>query len=183
MTLATESALLLLERDPGRVEAQLDHLTSLALGALSQMQTLITELRPEGIMPGGLAAALRRNLAERHLPETLAVTVEVEGDATLSPAEERGLYAIAREAVNNVVKHAKAMRACIRLHLEEPFWMEVTDDGQGFVVAAASNGSGVGLAGMGEHASEIGWDLALRSAPGEGTCLRVARRPRPVRPE
>lgn len=37
MTLATESAMLLLDRDPGRVEKQLDHLTRLAQSALSQM--------------------------------------------------------------------------------------------------------------------------------------------------
>jgi signal transduction histidine kinase len=183
MTLATESAVLLLDRDPAQVEGQLDHLTRLAQNALSQMQALISELRPEVVVPGGLVAALERNLAERHLPETLAVSVEVEGNGPLLPAEERGLYAIAREAVNNVIKHAQATRACVRLHLEEPFWMEVTDNGQGFVLASASNGSGVGLVGMGEHASEIGWDLALRSAPGEGTRLRVARRPMQGRPE
>ncbi len=182
MTLATESAILLLERDRGRVEAQLDHLTELAQGALAQMQTLITELRPEAIVPGGLVAALRRNLAERHLPETLAVSVEVEGDGRLLPAEERGLYAIAREAVNNIVKHARARNACLRLHLAEPFWMEVSDDGRGFEVAAAAERGGVGLVGMGERAAEIGWELALRSAPGEGTSLRVSRKPRQERP-
>jgi signal transduction histidine kinase len=182
MTLATESAILLLERDPGRVEAQLDRLTELAQGALAQMQTLISELRPERIMPGGLLASLQQNLAERHLPETLAVTVEVEGDGQLLPAEERGLYAIAREAVNNIIKHARATRACIQLHLAEPFWMEVSDNGQGFVAEGPEESGGVGLVGMGEQAAEIGWALTLRSAPGEGTSVRVARTPRQERP-
>src|SRR3972149_1505099 len=65
MTLATESALLLLGRGPGQVEAQLDHLTRLSQSALSQMQALISELRPEVVAAGGLAEALRRPLAER----------------------------------------------------------------------------------------------------------------------
>ena len=182
MTLATESAMLLLERDPGRVKAQLDHLTELAQGALGQMQTLITELRPEGITPGGLAAALERNLAERHLPEDLTISVEVEGDGRLLPAEERGLFAVAREAVNNIVKHARATRARIRLHLAEPFWMEVIDNGRGLGAPAGAEGGGVGLVGMREQADEIGWELTLRSAPGEGTCLRAARKPSQERP-
>lgn len=182
MTLATESAMLLLERDPGRVEAQLDHLATLAKSALAQMQTLITELSSEAIMPGGLVAALQRHLAERRLPETLAVSIEAEGDGRLLPAEERGLHAIGREAINNIVKHARAKNACIRLHLTEPFWMEVSDDGQGFVVAGAAEHGGVGLVGMQEQAAEIGWDLAVRSAPGEGTSLRVARKLREERP-
>jgi signal transduction histidine kinase len=182
MTLAAESATLLIERDAGRVEAQLDHLNALAQGALAQMQTLITELRPEGLSPGGLAAALEQDLAERHLPETLRISVEVEGDGSLLPAEERGLRAIAREAVNNIIKHARASNARIRLHLAEPFSMEVTDDGRGFVVDDGADKAGVGLVGMGEQAAEIGWELALRSSPGEGTRLRVARRPRQGRP-
>jgi signal transduction histidine kinase len=182
MTLVTESAMLLLDRDPGRVEAQLDHLTGLAQGALAQMQTLIAELRPEVVAPGGLVPALKRNLVERHLPETLAVSVEVEGDGRLLPAEERGLYAIAREAVNNIVKHARASNARIRLHLAEPFWMEVSDDGRGFETAAAAEGGGVGLVGMGEQAAEIGWELTLRSAPGEGTRLQVIRKRKQGRP-
>jgi signal transduction histidine kinase len=182
MTLATESALLLLGRDPSQVEPQLDHLTRLAQSALSQMQTLISELRPGAMTAGGLVAALRRHLAERTILDPLAISLEVEGEGSLLPSEERGLYAIAREAVNNIVKHARATRACIRLHLEEPFWMEATDDGLGFVVASVAKGDGVGLIGMREQAAEIGWDLELRSAPGEGTRLRVVRRPKQGRP-
>jgi signal transduction histidine kinase len=182
MTPATESAMLMLERDPGRVGAQLDRLTELAHGALAQMQNLITELRPERVMPGGLVASLRQNLAERQLPETLAVSVEVEGDGQLLPAEERGLDAIAREAVNNIVKHARATKARIQLHLTEPFWMEVSDNGQGFVAESAEGGAGVGLIGMGEQAAEIGWVHSLRSAPGVGTRVRVDRKPRQERP-
>jgi signal transduction histidine kinase len=182
MTLATESAMLLLERDPGRVAPQLDHLTGLSRSALAQIQTLIYELRPEAVAPGGLAAALRHNLAERRLSDSLTYSVEVEGEDLLLPAEERGLYAIAREAVNNIVKHAQATKACIRLHLEEPFWMEVNDDGRGFVISAAAQSDGVGLVGIGELATEIGWELTLRSAPGEGTSLRVARKASEERP-
>jgi signal transduction histidine kinase len=179
MTLATESALMLLERDPGRVEAQLDHLARLAQSALEQMQTLISELRPERLV--GLVQALRRHLAERTQPDSLAISLEVEGDGPLLPAEERGLYAIAREALNNIVKHARASRSLIRLHLSEPYWMEVTDDGQGFVVESAAMSGGVGLAGMGERAAEIGWDFEVRSAHGEGTSVRVIRKARQER--
>jgi signal transduction histidine kinase len=172
MTLATESALLLLERDPERLEAQLAHLSRLAQSALGQMQTLITELRPE--RPGGLAEALRRHLAERALADSIDVSLEVEGDGPLLPSEERNLYAIAQEALNNIVKHARASRCRIRVHLAEPHWMEVTDDGQGFQAGAPAASGGVGLIGMGERAAEIGWGFEVRSAPGEGTRVRVA---------
>jgi signal transduction histidine kinase len=179
MTLTTQSALLLLERDPNRVGAQLDRLTDLAHNALSEMHMLISELRPEKVAEGGLAAALNRHLADRRLPESLTVSVEVEGDQLLGPTEEQGLFRIAQEALNNIVKHARVSQACIRLHLIEPFWMEIEDQGQGFDLQLAQKrgkvGGQVGLVSMSERASEIGWDLQVITSPGAGTCIRVEK--------
>ncbi len=175
MTLATESALMLLDREPPRAAAQLDHLTRLAQNALAQMQTLISELRPEGTASLGLIPALRRHLAERLLPETLQVSLQIDGGESLAPGEELGLFAIAREAINNIIKHAHASRAIIRLHLMPPLWMEVTDNGEGFAPSSQAGHGGVGLIGMREQASEMGWGLELTSEPGAGTRLVVSR--------
>ena len=180
MTLTTQSAMLLLDRDPGRVGAQFDRLTQLAKSALSEMHMLISELRPEKVAEGGLIAALRRHLADRPLPENLLVSLEVEGDplARLTPAAEQGLFRIAQEALNNIVKHARASQACIRLHLAEPpWWIEIDDNGQGFDLRQARNGSRVGLVSMRERAAEIGWDLQITTSPGVGTCVRVEKKP------
>lgn len=175
MTLTTQSALLLLDREPGRVGAQLDRLSELANSALAEMQTLISELRPETTGGAGLATALRHHLAERRLPENLAVSLEVAGDRPLAPAEEQGLFRIAQEALNNVGKHARASRACVRLDLTEPGWMEIEDDGQGFNLQQVKSQGGIGLASMAERAAEIGWDLRVLTAPGAGTRIRVEK--------
>ncbi len=177
MTLTIQSALLLLDRDPGRVGAQLDRLNQLAQSALAEMHTLISELNPEKVGEGGLAAALRRHLADRHLPENLSVSLEVEGDQPLESREEQGLFRIAQEALNNIVKHAQVSQACVRLHLAEPFWIEVEDRGQGFDLQQARNSGRVGLASMGERAAEIGWDLEVITSPGAGTRVRVKKKP------
>ncbi len=179
MTLTTQSAVLLLDRNPGRLTAQLDRLTQLAQSALAEMRVLISELRPEKVAEGGLAAALRRHLVDRPLPENLGVTLEVEGDplARLPPVEEQGLFRIVQEALNNIVKHAQASQACIRLHLaERPWWIEISDQGQGFDLQQAHNGGRVGLASMRERAAEIGWDLQITTSPGAGTRIRVDKR-------
>jgi signal transduction histidine kinase len=176
MTLTTQSALILLESNPARVKAQLDRLEELAKSAMAEMQTLISELKPAQMAGGGLAAALRQHLAERHLPEDLPVTLEVSGEAALLPAEEQGLFRIAQEALNNIVKHARASQACLRLHLAEPLWIEIEDNGQGFDPGQAGQGGGVGLSSMGERAAEIGWELAVYSEPGKGTRIKVSKR-------
>jgi signal transduction histidine kinase len=175
MTLTTQSAMLLLQSNPARVKSQLDRLEELAHSAMAEMQTLISELRPPETAEGGLAAALRQHLAERHLPESLAVALEAEGSASLSPAEEQSLFRIAQEALNNVVKHAQASQACLRLHLEEPAWIEIEDNGQGFDPQHARRAGRVGLSSMSERAAEIGWVLAVFSEPGKGTRIRVTK--------
>ena len=177
MTLATQSALLLFERDPARVEPQLERLSQLAQSALSEMQELISELRPEKEIGGGLALTLRQHLEDRHMQESLLVSLEVEGDQPLSASEERNLFRIAREALNNIVKHARTSQAEIHLHLAEPFWMEIADLGQGFDLQKAQGTGRVGLLSMRERAAEIGWILQINTSPGAGTRIRVEKMP------
>jgi signal transduction histidine kinase len=175
MTLATQSALLLLDRDFTQVKSQLGRLESLAKSAMAEMQTLIAELRPEKVTPGGLPASLRRLLDQRQMPENLTVSLEVEGDGQLPLAEEQGLYRIIQEALNNVVKHSRATRATIRLHQNEPQWLEIEDNGQGFDLSPDNHHHGVGLSSMPERATEIGWNWQIFSAPGSGTRIRVEK--------
>jgi len=175
MMLATQSASLLFERDPLQTEVQLERLGQLANSALSEMQTLISELRPEKEPQGGLLPALRRHLEERSLQDSLSVSMDVDGDQTLAAEEEQSLFRIAQEALNNVSKHAQTRQAQLRLHLAEPFWMEVSDQGQGFDLQQIDRRGKVGLHSMRERAAEIGWELGVITSPGSGTCIRVEK--------
>jgi signal transduction histidine kinase len=177
LSLAVQSARLLVERQPERVPEHLDHLTALAQQALAQMHALVSELKPGGPAPGELPEALRRHLAAAFLPEGLAIALDVEGesDGALSPEEEQALFAIAREALNNIVKHSGATQARVRLHAGEPPELEVHDNGHGLDPEHAR--PGVGLPGMSERAADIGWRMTIESAPGAGTTLRVKRTP------
>ncbi|MBN1146611.1 MAG: sensor histidine kinase [Anaerolineales bacterium] len=177
MMLATQSASLLFERDPTQVETQLERLGQLANSALSEMQTLISELRPETEPQGGLLSALRKHLADRRLHDGLSVSLEVEGDQPVTAVEEQGLFRIAQEALNNVSKHAQTRQAQLRLHLAEPFWMEVADQGQGFDIQQVDRQGKVGLHSMRERAEEIDWQLHIVASPGSGTCIRVEKLP------
>ncbi len=175
MTLCTQSALLLLDHDPARVGAQLERLNSLAQNAVSEMRVLVSDWRPETTPEGGLVAALRRHLTSRAIPEGLAIALEIDGDGALALAEEQSLFRIAQEALNNIVKHARTAQACVRLHLSEPFWMEIADQGCGFRLSPETPASGLGLSNMRERAAEIGWHLDIETAPGAGTCIRVEK--------
>jgi signal transduction histidine kinase len=175
MNLTTQSALLLLERNPAGVAEQLDRLDQLARSALTEIQVLISRLAPEPAAPGGLGAILRKHLADRLRLENLAVDLSVQGDGRLEPGEEQGLFRIAQEALNNIVKHAGVTQAFIRLHLDGQPWLEIEDRGSGFDPQQAGGGERLGLAGMRERAAEIGWRLHIESGAGQGTRIRVSK--------
>jgi signal transduction histidine kinase len=173
MNLTAQSATLLLPRDPSAAAKQLDHVEELGRSALAEIGALKAELTVAELERAGLAAMLRRHVAERGLPSGLTVDVSVEGGSDdLPAAEELSLFRIAQEALNNVVKHAGAGHATVRLNLAPPRRLEVEDDGRGFAIDG-ERGDGMGLDSMRERATGIGWSFAVASAPGEGTRVVV----------
>jgi len=54
--------------------------------------------------------------------------------------------------------------------------LEIIDAGCGFDSEGAKLASGIGLAGMAERATEIGWELEVKSKPGLGTHVRAVEK-------
>jgi signal transduction histidine kinase len=182
MNLTVQSARLLLGRDEDRVAGQLERLEELAAGAMREIQTLVSQLRPRSaphLAAEGLSAALRRLADERRARDGLEVTLEVWGGRDLPEPVAAGLLGIAQEALANVAKHAATLQATLRLSLSEgAAYLEVEDGGCGFDPRAAWNQRGhLGLAGMAERARELGWKLSVESRPGCGTRVRVEEHP------
>ncbi len=174
MTLATQTARMSMKKDGQQVAAQLDRVEYLAQSALSEMQVLVSQLAPED-HPSNFLDDLRQHLVERQRRDNLLVNLKLEGDQSLSPAEETCLFRIVQEALNNIVKHASTTHADLRLHLAEPFWVEIEDHGIGFDPGDIVVDGKLGLAGMQERAHEIGWSFDLNSTPGQGTLVRIQK--------
>jgi signal transduction histidine kinase len=171
MTLAVQTAQVLLTKDVSRVAAQLDRVVELARNASREIQNIVKQLRPASIAEQGLAAALRDYLAEREARDGLIAHLEVNGDAPWPENVTLGLYRIVQEAVNNVIKHADAREVTVRL---QPCSVEVIDDGLGFAVSELTPQRGhMGLTSMAERAREFGWTLMIDSQPGHGTRVKV----------
>jgi signal transduction histidine kinase len=168
MTLTAQSARLLLGRQPQQVTAQLDQVEHLAHSALTEMDALSAALPPQAVSEEGLVARVQRHISERTHQDGLSVSLEVEGDERPAAGDEAALLRIVQEALNNVVKHAEASHAVVRLCLRHPFTLVIEDQGRGFDRRRVS-GRGVGLTSMTERADEIGWRLTVTSAPGAGT--------------
>jgi signal transduction histidine kinase len=154
-----------------------DHLREIrdtAQESLREMRLLIFELRPAVLQREGLVAALQARLEAVEDRVGMETALNVDGYSRLSPETEEGLYRIAREALNNTLRHAHASSVHVSLREDERMvTLEIADDGTGFEPRVARDTGGFGLRGMEERASRLGGRLAVESSPGEGTKIRV----------
>ncbi|HEV2692088.1 MAG TPA: two-component regulator propeller domain-containing protein [Verrucomicrobiae bacterium] len=96
-------------------------------------------------------------------------------------AETRyNLFLALKEALNNLVKHARATEVWLRLRVEEKsFTLSVEDNGQGLAAgtaAAAESGrisSGSGLTNLEKRLAAVGGRCEIVSGPGKGTQVRM----------
>jgi signal transduction histidine kinase len=163
--------------EAGNQEAVIDHLRALrdtSRDALREMRLLIYELRPPEIERIGLAAALRARLQAVETRGGLRAELVQEGDENVAVSVQQELYHIAREALNNSLKHAQANHIVVRLlYHPDRTVLEVQDDGAGFDVEAGMDAGGMGLHTMQERAERLGGRLEIQTVEGTGTLVRV----------
>lgn len=136
--------------------------------SMDEARVAISGLRPPVLDDLGLAGALS-SLA-RSVPD-IAVELELT-ESRLPEPQELAFYRIAQEALQNVVKHARAGRVRLSFTLgREVARLDVTDDGAGFDVSAAADG--YGMHSMSERAELVGGSLVVQSRPGFGTTVTV----------
>lgn len=170
------------EKDVDQGRALLQELRSLSRGALAEMRTLLLELRPAALVETRLEDLLSQLGEAASGREGIPVNVLVEGKGTLPPEVHIALYRIGQEALNNVVKHARASHVIVRLCYTcadatdglqgQSVLLSIMDDGRGFDLAKAPHDR-LGLGIMQERADSIGASLFIDSQPGEGTQVTI----------
>jgi signal transduction histidine kinase len=157
----------------GPVGEELNEIGQLTRGALAEMRALIFELRPGALAEEGLVAALAKQAAALSAREGLVIEVDGPARLPIGPEVEEQLYRLGQEALANVVKHAQASTATVRIAATgDTVSIEVSDDGRGFDPAAVGP-EHFGLRSMRGRVAELGGHLELASTPGRGTVLRV----------
>ena len=145
--------------------------------ALEGIRRFARGLRPPALDELGLVPAIESHA--RSLEEISGLRVHVRAEtegADLAPQAELATYRIVQEALSNVVRHARATRADVRMVRDGGrLVVTVEDDGRGFDPEnpTSSEGGGLGLFGMQERAGYFGGTVAIRSAPGSGTTVRA----------
>jgi PAS domain S-box-containing protein len=151
----------------------LAYVLSLAEAALTEMRSLIFELRPDSLEKQGLVVALERQADTLEARHGLEVQTDLCDEPLLPLKVKEALFRIAVEALNNVVRHAQATKVLIRLDgCTETITLQVRDDGTGFDPEDKFLGH-MGLHSMQERAAQFGGRFEVESSPGHGSCITV----------
>ncbi len=149
--------------------------------AMDELKLSVDAMQPMEGDVGTVLAALRYRLEPRWRAAGLEVVWKIEDLPplqSLTPEKVKHLQRIVFEAMANVVKHAHASQVTVTATLNEQtrltspsMCIVIEDNGRGF--DAADMTVGQGIPNMHFRARQLGADLLVRSAPGQGTSLRL----------
>lgn len=160
ITLKSELAGKLIERDPGQAKAEIRDVEQTARQALADVRQAIGGYRCKGL-PAEMAQA-------QAMLETAGVKADFQSSPVSLPATQESVLALVlREAVTNVVRHARASHCQVQLErVNGHCRLEIRDDGRGGLAV-----EGNGLRGMRERVAALGGSVE-RDASG-GTRLTI----------
>lgn len=161
--------------EAGRLGAVIE----LCAQTLEDTRQLSRLLRPQVLDDLGLEAALHWLARSVQAPGKLEVAVHIDAVPDLDAEVQTLLFRVCQEALANVVKHANASDAMLRLGTRSGYvQLTVWNNGPGFDVASAasagSRGLAAGLSGMRERLALYGGALRVESDAESGTWLRAS---------
>ncbi|QHF04064.1 MULTISPECIES: sensor histidine kinase [Pseudomonas syringae group] len=161
---------------PESLNVDLQAILTLAQHCVGEGRQLISGLRPTVLDDFGLLQAVDKE-ADRLREGGIAVHWSTRSMARLPSHLEIGLFRIAQEGINNVLKHSGAGSVELALEISDStVSLLLEDDGRGFAADQRPDGTGIqklGLVAMQERASLLGGRLTCVSRPDCGTRLRA----------
>jgi PAS domain S-box-containing protein len=144
-----------------------------AMDTASRMtQKLCMELRPTVLDDASLAEAIRWHARQIKGWTKGRLKLEVDPNLRIDREASMALFRILQEALNNIVRHAKAKEVRVSLTRNKKHaQMTIRDNGRGMDMQKMGIDSSLGLLGMRERAAAVGGDVQIRSEPGRGTTV------------
>lgn len=155
--------------DPERADELLDTLSREVEQRAAEVRTLARTLLPPALEEVGLEMALAELVARYDNP---AMTVELRVDvrSVIPMPVAAAAYAVAAEALVNVVRHAGAAEVVIAVDDADGLNLTVDDDGAGLPGALVA---GIGLRSMRERAGELGGTCDVGGGPLGGVRVQA----------
>jgi ligand-binding sensor domain-containing protein/signal transduction histidine kinase len=168
------------KNSPGEVEAHARQISQTARDTARALDEIVWTVNPSNDTLEGLVNYICKYAQEYLAVAGLRYRLDVPAQlppAVITPEVRHNVFLAAKEAITNIVRHARATSAFIRLRLEPgSFTLEIQDDGRGIPnLAEKLAGSRNGLRNMVKRMEDIGGSFDARPAPEGGTviCLTV----------
>ncbi|MCF8100648.1 MAG: PAS domain S-box protein [Desulfarculaceae bacterium] len=164
----------LAEADP-KAGSRADNMCDLIDQTIIEVRGIATRLRPPALEDLGLVDALEWHTSDFERRTGIACVFKALQVPEVEDQLAIAAYRVAQEALTNVARHSGATDVEVVLGAEDGMLnLSVIDNGDGFSVELLSEGKELGIAGMRERASLAGGSLAIKSAPGRGTEVRLS---------
>ena len=167
----------LIDTDTQRAKSELKALREHIRNTLAEIRKIIFDLRPMALDDLGLAPTIRGVLDVFREEYGLFTEVAVIGkERRLESHVEIGIFRVVQEALNNIVKHAQASSAKVRIEFAAAgVTVLVEDDGKGFEMTEGELPSGhYGIMGMRERMQLLNGKLSIKAAPRRGTRVMIS---------
>jgi signal transduction histidine kinase len=153
-----------------QLQARLVRAQELADESIEEARQSVWALRGTPALVIAPMAAIVRMVRTLVEASALALSLDTDGEsAPMDGSKHQELARLVREAVVNVLRHARATQLRLRIRADrDSVMISVSDDGCGFDVRAVSARS-MGVRGMHERAERIGATLIVRSEAQVGT--------------
>ncbi len=156
------------------LQEYLDDISLTAQQALKEMRLMLYELRTSALVEEGLVNALRFRLEAVEGRSGIDANLDADENISIPPELGRALYLIAQEALNNMLRHAKATAVFVTLkNSGSHLVMTIQDDGRGFTPETAVSG-GMGLETMRQRIESIGGRFLINSLVDIGTKIELS---------
>jgi signal transduction histidine kinase len=161
--------------DPGSAQALRETAASVRSG-IGGLRALLVDLYPPNLRSAGLASAFR-DVTSALAARGLRIESDLDDAAIerLDVDRQEAVFRVGQEALRNAERHARAEHVQLTLLLlDDVVRLEVTDDGVGIdTTGGAGRQDSFGRRLMADQAERVGGTLAVRSAPGAGTTVRL----------
>jgi signal transduction histidine kinase len=161
-----------LDQNPEALRTNLELLSRMTRGALSEMRVLLSELRPTSIVNTPFSMLMRQLVEALQARKLISASFEMTDEPQLVPEVHIALYRIVQEALNNVSKHSQATEVTIHFQVDGGrIELRIRDNGRGFQPDQITSGMGLGM--MRERAEAINALLEINNQTPNGTDIRV----------
>lgn len=162
--------------DPAQAETQtmLDHSLKITRSGLDETRRVLKALRAGPLEDLGLKKALLNLVEAASMRCSIPISFDCPDQLPVLPMDvEQSIYRVVQEGLENIVRHAKASNASVKMEVTpENLELTLKDNGVGFTPGVETNDGKFGLRGLQERAAAVGGRLTVESHHDNGTTVR-----------